>query len=252
MKKQASTLGKIPNGCTPFPLPRPTEGLPEMQKELAVVHDLIARLYSPDEGPEPVADALGLFFAAAKGDLGVIKGLLDHAFTLITILRTIAENNPDVLRPLARKSLVWPDLIGIKEGSRDNNKWLLKHLQLGTECSMRGKWDPKSPATQTALSMLIWLTTNQRVLGLPNLTQETRKQWFETGWIALLNVTGNHPEKVAYLRRIGQHYGQHSKNTGAQKRVTLATRESNIRAGIKKQLWQSFQNLTQHVPKSTD
>lgn len=252
MKKRAPASQqkkKIPPGCTPFPLPRPIDEVP---KEWLGIDGLIAVLYSPDEPPEGAAAARALFFAAVKGDLVVIKGLLDSAVTSIEILKAIAKKNPDVLRPIARKSLVWPDLIGIKEGSRDNNERLLKHLEVGKECSLRGKWNPKSPATQTALFMHTWLNTNQSLLGLHRLTQQTRKQWFETGWTALLDVTRHHPEKVSYLRQIGKHYGQHSKNTRAQKHVTPATRESNIRAGIRKQLWQSFQNLTRHVPKSAD
>jgi hypothetical protein len=221
-------------------------------KELLAINTLIAGLYSPNEGPEAVADALGLFFAAEKGDLGVINGLLDGAVKIIAILGTIAKCNPDVLRPIARKQLFWPDLIGVKQDSLEKNRWLLKHLEVGKECSMRGKWNPKSRATATALSMYTWLQTNQSALALPRLTQGTSKEWFEAGWTALLDVTEHHPEKNAFLRKIGQHYGQHSKNIGAQKKVTPATRETNIRAGIRKQLWQSFQNLTRHLPKSTD
>jgi hypothetical protein len=238
---------KTPPGCTPFVLLKP---IGEVPKEWVGIEGLYAALYSPEEGPGPVADALGLFFAAVRGDQAVIKGLLDSASTVIAILGAIAKNNPDVLRPVARKLLVWPDLIGVKEGYRKKNKWLLKHLEVGKECSMRGKWNPEAPATQTALLMLTWLRTNQGVLGLPSLTGGTRSQWFGAAWAALLDATEDHPEKDAYLRQIGWHYGQHSKRTRAQKKVTPATRESNIRAGIKKQLWQSFKNLTLHVPKS--
>jgi len=62
-------------------------------------------------------------------------------------------------------------------------------------------------------------------------------------------VSEEHPEKDSYLRRIGSHYGQHSKNIGAQEEVTPATREANIRAGIKKQVWQSFRSITRNVPQ---
>src|SRR5262245_42659567 len=224
----------------------------ELPKESLGVARLIAALYSPEEGPGPVADALGLFFAAVRGDHAVIKRLLDGAATLIAILQAIAENNPSVLRPIARKLPVWPDLIGPKEGYFDKNRWLLTHLEVGKECFIRGKWNPKSPATATALYTLMWLHTNQPTLGLPQLTTATRKQWFEMGWTALLDATGQHPEKDPHLRKIGKHYGEHSKNTGAQKRVTPATRESNIRAGIRKQLRQSFWNVTRHLRKSSD
>src|SRR5207245_3713935 len=122
-------------------------------------------------------------------------------------------------RPVARRLLVWPDLIGVKERYRENNEWLLKHLEVGKESYMRGKWNPNAPATQTALSMWTWLQTNQSNLGLLRLTQETRKQWFEAGWTALLDVTGHHPERNAYLRQIGSHYGEHTRKTGAKKKV---------------------------------
>ena len=54
-----------------------------------------------------------------------------------------------------------------------------------------------------------------------------------SGMDSVVRCDRAHPEKDAYLRQIGQHYGQHSKKTGAQKNVTAATRESNMRAGIK-------------------
>jgi hypothetical protein len=191
-------------------------------------------------------------FAAVKNNQAVIKGLLDSATTVIAILGAIAKNKPEVLRPFARRLMVWPDLIGVKEGYRENNEWLLKHLEVGKECSIRGKWNPNAPATQTALCMWTWLQTNQSALELPRLTQITRKQWFKAGWTALLDVTKQHPEKNAYLRQIGSHYGGHSRKTGAQKKVTPATCESNIRAGIRKQISQSFFNLTRHLPRSTE
>ena len=88
---------KTPAGVTPFPLPKPIEEVP---KDWRGIDGLIQALYSPDEGPEqPLPEALGLFFAAVKGDPSVIKGLLDCATTVIAILGAIAKNNPDVLRP---------------------------------------------------------------------------------------------------------------------------------------------------------
>jgi len=249
VKEQANTpeQRKTPPGLTPFLLLRPPEELP---RHSLGVRRLIAQLVSPDESRESVADALGLYFAAVKGNQAAIVRLLHHSATLIAILEAIAEDNPDVLRPIARKQFVWPALIGSKHF--DKNRSLLRHLQVGKKCSIRGKWNPKSRATSMALGMYMWLKMNQDALGLPHLTLETKKQWFETGWSVLCDVTDRHPEKDTFLRQIGQHYGQHSKNTGAQKRVTPRTRESNIRAGIRKQLWQSFRNVTRHAPKSTD
>jgi hypothetical protein len=96
--------------------------------------------------------------------------------------------------------------------------------------------------------MLNWLLNNQSALGVPPLTAKTRKLWFSTGWKALLVETNGHPEHHPYMRKIGTHYGDHSKNTGAQAKVTNATREANIRGGIRKQLWQSFKSVTKNIP----
>jgi hypothetical protein len=234
-----------PLGCTPFLLPKPIEEVPKDQRGIDA---LIAGLYSPDEGPEqPLPEALGVFFAAVKGNQAVIKDLLEGATRLIAILQAVAENNPEVLRPIARKVLWWPDFIGVK-GEFDKNRRLLEHLEVGKECSMRGKWQPESRATASALLMHTWLHTNQGSLALPRLTRATRKQWFEAGWNALRDSTGGHPERNSFFRQIGLHYGEHSKKVGAQQKVTPATLESNIRAGIKKQLWQSFKSLTHHRP----
>jgi hypothetical protein len=148
-----------------------------------------------------------------------------------------------------RERPVWPDLIGNRKVSIEWNKRLLDTLEVGKESALRGKANYKTRPTQTAALMLFWLKENQTILGLPILTQGTRNQWFEIGWDALLYFSGEHPEKDGYLRQIGSHYGQHSKNVGAQKKVTPATREANIRVGIRKQVWQSFQSITRHLPQ---
>ena len=71
MKKQGLTphKRKTPPGCTPFLLLRRTEDLP---KKWLGIERLIAALYSPEE---------------------------------IAILGALAENNPDVLRPIARRPI---------------------------------------------------------------------------------------------------------------------------------------------------
>ena len=245
MKKQARTAKQkeIFAACTPLLVPRPIE---EQEPELIGLHT-VATLLSWCESDEEREHLEDLFVRADRGDGPAIRSLLDGAFTAIKFLRVIAQRNPDVLRPYARKAPLWPDLIGKRKVSIEWNRWLLDTLEVGKESPLRGKANYKAHATQTAALILYWLQENQATLGLPILTLRTRKQWFEIGWDALLYVSGEHPEKDNYLRQIGSHYGQHSKNIGAQEKVTPATREANIRAGIRKQVWQSFRSITRQV-----
>lgn len=247
MKKQARTAKQkeIFAACAPFVVPRPIE---DQEPESIGLH-MVATLLSSCESDEEREQLQDLFVRADRGDGLAIKSLLDGAFTAINFLRVIAQRNPDVLRPYARKASLWPDLIGKRKVSIEWNRWLLDTLEVGKESPFRGKANYKAPATQTAALMRHWLTENRTILGLPILTQGTRKQWFEIGWDALLYVSGEHPENDNYLRQIGSHYRQHSKNIGAQEKVAPATGEANIRAGIKKQVWQSFRSITRSVPQ---
>jgi hypothetical protein len=246
MKKKGRTVKQkeIFAACTPFLVPRRIE---DQEPESIGLHT-VATLLSWCESDEERKHLQDLFVHADRGDGPAIRSLVDGAFTAIKFLRVIAQRNPDVLRPYARKADVWPDLIGKRKVSVEWNRWLLDTLEVGKESPLRGKANYKAPATQTAAFMLHWLKENRATLGLPILTQGTRKQWFEMGWDALLYVSGEHPESDSYLRQIGSHFGQHSKNIGAQEKVTPATREANIRAGIRKQVWQSFRSITRNVP----
>ncbi len=247
MKKPARTAKQkeLFAACTPFLVPRP---IGDQERESIGLHT-VATLLSWCESVEEKEHLQDLFVRADRGDGLAIRSLVDGAFTAITMLRVIAQRHPDILRPYARRTPVWPDLIGKRKVSMEWNKRLLDTLEVGKESPFRGKANYKAPATQTAALMRHWLTENRTILDLPILIQGTRKQWFEIGWDALLYVSAEHPENDNYLRQIGVHYGQHSKKIGAQKQVTPATREVNIRAGIKKQVWQSFRSITRNVPQ---
>lgn len=237
------------SGCTPFPIPE--------RKKARTYPKLYPRIWNPPGEYEemallqkPYVDRL-LSRSLEEADPRAVDLLLRMAWGCVAALDTLARERPELLQPLARKLIMWPAFIGKKsalsgerkkrkDGKRSLNEWLIDTIELGADSPHKGNWNPYSPATQAAIGMHKWLGENRETLKLPELTQKTVDCWFELGWKALLAATNWHPEKHEYLREIGRHYASHSKNTGAQKEVTPATRETNIRGGIRKQVRQSF------------
>jgi hypothetical protein len=83
------------------------------------------------------------------------------------------------------------------------------------------------------------------------------KEWFEVGWEALLDATQRHPENYKDLRLIGNYrekvYERKKKKyevkprrarENSKRRDTTKTKNSDIRAGIKQKIRESFRRLT--------
>jgi hypothetical protein len=177
------------------------------------------------------------------GDQAASELLIKLAQTCVGALQEVAQLRPGMLRPLARKEFQWPSFIRKGKGKETLNNWLIERLELSADCPHGGQWNPKSKATQQAIYMNLWLETNHAELGLEILTKKNESDWFEAGWKGLLLATGGHPEDIPSLQEIGEHYGNHSVAQGAQKKLTEATKRSNIRAGIKKALRQAFHSF---------
>lgn len=188
----------------------------------------------------------GLFCLAGNGDERALSIFLDLAFLMTEYLDMFARRQPEKLRPHARNKLAWPMYVGPKRGK--TNDALLRKIELGRNLRT-GKWNPSARSTAVALMIWKWLGQNCDDLKLPPFNSKTGKQWFEQGWTALLYATSGRPEKDEFLRHIGNHRERHSENIGQQKKATSATRETNIRDGIKKQLWQSFKNFIPKPPE---
>ncbi len=185
-----------------------------------------------------------LYCLAGNGDERALQVLLELGFLLTHFLEVFARRQPEKLRPYARKELAWPMFTGPKRGK--TNETLLRNIELARDIKL-GKWNPEARTTSAALVMWVWLCQNCAELKLPPFDRQTAKQWFEKGWSAVLYATRGKPEKDEFLRQTGEHRKRHSEQIGQQSHATAATREANIRDGIKWQLWQSFQNF---VPKS--
>lgn len=185
---------------------------------------------------------------ADRGDAKAVELLATIATDAIQVLRGLAERQPELLRPFARKCACWPDMVAKHPGAKRRNDWLLEELQVGAESADAVNWRVDSPASQQALFLRNWLGENQVALGLPDLTHATRKKWFEAGWKCLLQATDGKPEKDKFLAQIGQHRAKHSEHEGQQTHATARTSATNVRDGIKARLWQSFQTLTKRFP----
>jgi hypothetical protein len=72
----------------------------------------------------------------------------------------------------------------------------------------------------------------ERAARLPEFNRDSAAEWFEVGWLALMEKTDNHPENVKELRLLGQYRAKH---TSTAKRGSK-TEASNIRDGIKEKI----------------
>jgi hypothetical protein len=183
-----------------------------------------------------------IFHLADNGDERAIRLLHDVADATVGGLEDIARRQPHLLRPFARKGSRWPSFIGRKTTAfAALHRTRLKELEIGAEDPFAGNWQPKSPATITAIYMHRWLELTQWALGLPSRdTPGAKLKWFEVGWRALLVRTNGHPENDVYLKQLGQ---RGLKRTAARyKKHTLPSRTEavNRRAEIKKRVKQAY------------
>jgi hypothetical protein len=223
------------------------------------VHEVAAQKKGPQlsgsrkilEFCEGVKDRIeALLILSANGDQLALFNLVGIVEEAANRINSIASVRPELVRPLAQISLAWPGLVSRNKTHREEMRRLIDKIELGSKAIGGGASQLDKPATETAFKLYLRLQKDQLSLRLPPLTATTWDDWFRAGWKMLLRATSGHPEKDGFLREIGKHYGEHSKNTGQQKTVTPATREANIRAGIRKQLRQSFKGLLGYLSQT--
>ena len=129
-----------------------------------------------------------IFHLADNGDEKALRLLIDVAKHAVEGLEDITRRQPDLLRPFARKSSLWPSFIGKKRKALAAlHKARLRELQIGADNPYRGNWQYESPATATAIYMHRWLLLYQSVLRLPASNEPgAASKWFAVGWLALL------------------------------------------------------------------
>ena len=174
------------------------------------------------------------------GDELAAAVLVEYANAAIQALEQIARRAPERLHQMSMHHIRWPSFIGIKEFQSERNRGLIKSLKLGEKSLFRHKWDPKSPATFTAYSMLYWLVENQSVLQLPPLSKASVSQWFEAGWKGFSESLQGRPETYPYLRD--------SYASAAAKKVKTREEKRNldtvVRELMKKAVKQGFTSVT--------
>jgi hypothetical protein len=185
-----------------------------------------------------------LFDQAMRGDNLAAGVLVEYASVAVEVLEQIANQRPRILQPMSRQQIRWPAFIGPKEFQLERNRELMEKLKLGDKSPFRHKWNPKSPATFTAYSMLYWLVENQSTLGLPPISKKTISDWFEIGWKSLSESLNGHPEKYIYLR---EKIEQHADKESARKQEKRNP-ETVIRAKMKDAVRQSFLSVTRNIP----
>jgi hypothetical protein len=254
IKKTGDTNGGAEfEGCTPFPLVKkrgkrrrknanPDESphwLGGFESDLKMVeNEARDRLASYN------AEIRDLFDHSLAGDELAAALLLEYASGAIQALEQVANRKPEVFHPISVHQIRWPAFIGTKEFHKDRNRDLIEKLKLGHKSPFTNKWNPKSPATFTAYSMLYWLLENEAVLQLPPLSKSTIDEWFEIGWNGFSESLNGQPEKYPYLR---EKIEQHAHKESARKQEKRK-KETIIRTKMKDAVRQSFKSVTRKLP----
>ncbi len=185
-----------------------------------------------------------LFDQALQGDEMAAAVLVEYANGAIQALEQLANRNPRLLQPISIQHIRWPAFIGPKDFQLERNRQLMKKLKLADKSPFRHKWNPKSPATFTAYSMLYWLLENESVLQLPPLSKTTIDEWFEIGWNGFSESLNGHPEKYLYLSEKIEKYAHKESARKQEKRK----KETIIRTKMKDAVRQSFKSVTRKFP----
>ena len=183
-----------------------------------------------------------LFDATMSGDELATACLVEYANVAIQMLEQISHRNPEALYPLSAYNIQWPSFIGHKEFFAEKNSQLMERIKLGEKSPFSHKWNPKSPSTFIAYSMLYWLQENQVALQLPPLTKMTFTHWFQCGWEGLSHYLQGHPERYEYLRKPYERSAHQKVKKNQEKRNT----ETVIREVIKHALKKSFKTVTKN------
>lgn len=192
-----------------------------------------------------------VFHLADNGDSRAIEIMVRTTFLATELLDQLVEKNPKRLHSWSHPEIRWPSFIGKKKVFEQRRKRFIELIELSKTCPLNFKWDPNSPATQSAHQMIVWLERNQSVLNLPPLSKTTRKSWFEIGWKALMFRTDGRPENDPFLLSVGLKQAEREwlerGFTKATQRGDKAQLEVIIQRRIKAALLQGFNTLTSRL-----
>jgi hypothetical protein len=158
-----------------------------------------------------------------------------EACRLVTELHDMAQERPELLRPIARQIVFWPGFISRKRAFDTANDKLIDKIELGVGGPYSTKrWHLEAASTQFAMRLHWLCRTYEQQLGLPPLTTEKNKWiWFEQIWNYAVNVLHIKPEDNPHLAKLG--------NAAVTRNINASAEDK--RAEIKKQVWNAFNGL---------
>lgn len=180
---------------------------------------------------------------AQTGNPYLVGTLHSIAVKIVGALNSIAMKKPEVVRPMASREFSWPALIGRKRFIKQTNERLMKILQLGEGdvFTTRG-WQLSAPSTKAALDLFLTAQFFEEDSNLPPLTEKSKKTWFEVAWQRMLKE-GIEPEKIPWLAPLGKSaIGKKSISRGMPTQ-TDGMKRDDVRAEIKRQIWNAFDKL---------
>jgi hypothetical protein len=183
-----------------------------------------------------------LYVRTMMGDELAAGVLVEYASVAIQALEQVARREPERLHQMSMHHIRWPGFIGTREIQKERNQILIAKLKLGEKSPLRGRWNPKSPATFTAYSMLYWLSENQSALQLPPFSKSCYDQWFEMGWRGFSERLQGRPETYPYLG----HLFEKSAILTIEKKQEKRNLDTVIREMMKKAVKQGFASVTKN------
>jgi hypothetical protein len=181
---------------------------------------------------------------AQAGDARMVAKLHQIAVKAIVGLNWLMLKKREIVRPIARKEFCWPALIGRKRSIKQTNERIIKIIELGADealLSNRG-WQMSAPSTQAAFDLFLTAVSYQDDWKLPPLTGKTKRTWFGVAWQQMLN-DGIGPEKIPWLAPVGKSaIGKRSISRGMPAQ-TEGMKRNDLRAEIKRQVWNAFEKL---------
>ena len=238
--------------CTPYQLLQPLPKVPK--KRIAPKKNWLSDGALLVQKKKMRQDFRDLFEFADHGDDRALDLIIKIVFKVIEGLEHRIERDPVRFHQWSHPEIHWPSFIGKKKVLGERAKRFIELLELSKTCPLRHKWDPNSPATQSAHQMIAWLEENQQTLNLPPLSRATWEQWFDVGWQGLVTAMKGKPEKDPYLRRIAEGMAEtkwvirgQSRGTPMGKKEDESGKEGVIRYRLRTSLKQGVKSVVKNL-----
>jgi hypothetical protein len=195
--------------------------------------------------------ASDLIHLARDGNKMPVIVLWEIACHLVNALNSIAEKQPELVLPISREIFLWPAFISRKRAFRKENAKLMDRLQLGEGgVFSQRQWRLSAPSTQAAVSLYVTALLYKKAWDLPPLTKNNKRTWFEASWNYMLKE-GSVPEETPFLAQLGKSAVGKKSTTRGMAEQTGGMRRNDMRAEIKRQIWNAFDRLIAGAPEKS-